>query len=190
VPSVVLVISPASIASAEAFGVPFLGEVVTYSPVSRAQIRARRFWSIGGNMSVKFAYYTGGLDTVANSASATLSIDAEGADENALATLAADSVTITNVGWYAVEVSVGFYSNSADFNGSIYVGFDGVGLSNTGEHRGYVTAWGVSSDELVISIPLIQVTQAATKYIKVVLTNDLGVEIDAYINSVSLFKLN
>jgi hypothetical protein len=41
-PSVVLVISPTSVASAEAFGVLNIGEIVTYGPVSRALMSARR----------------------------------------------------------------------------------------------------------------------------------------------------
>jgi hypothetical protein len=138
-----------------------------------------------------FALYTAASSvTVAHADPSTmLVISTEAEDSYSLATLSANRITITKKGWYSIFASVGHYSNGADYNGTIYVGFNGAGLVNTGEMRGYITAWAVSGDEMVISVPLIKVTADATSYIEIFITNNSGASIEGYINRVSLLKI-
>jgi hypothetical protein len=183
--TVTYIISPASIASAEVFGVPFLGEVVTYSPVSRAQIRARRFWVLGGIMGNKFAsyYYNAGTDSVINNTdNNVMSMDTEWTDENSLATLSANTVTINTPGWYLVYVAVGVAAGVA-FNG--YIAADTTQTLESTE--GYATAMGVTADTIVSQGTI---RNTSTMTIQVRLDNHSGQTLSAYVNELTIVKLD
>jgi hypothetical protein len=183
-PSVVLVTSPSSIASAEAFGVPFMGVEVTYEKVSRATMAARRILNLGGMMGNKFAsyYYNGGTDTVNNSTDADLSLDTESMDENNLATLSGNVVTINTTGRYLVYAAISVSAGAA-FNGYI-----GVYLDQTDTFkRGYATAMGLQSDVLFIGPTLLYNSSTLTLTPQV--SNYSGQTISAYVYELTLIKL-
>jgi hypothetical protein len=180
-------ISPSSIASAEAFGVPFMGVEVTYEKVSRATMAARRILNLGGVMAVKFAsyYYGGGTQSISNATTDTqLNIDTESVDENSLATLAANTVTINALGSYLVYAIVAISAGGA-FNGNV-----GVKLYNGGDvfTEGYATAMSITSDLVYIG-PLF-IVNTSTFGIGPRLDNSSGQTLSAYLYELTLIKLD
>jgi hypothetical protein len=187
-PSIVLVIAPVAIASAEAFGVPFLGEVVTYGPVSRATMMARSFAGLGGleTMGVKFARYiqAGSADSIANSTTNnTLSIDTETNDENSLATLSGNTVTVNTVGKYLVSATVVFSAGVA-LNGRVAC-YSGQFDIRT---QGYTTAMGITSDLFFMGPTYFSNT--STTGITLKLDNASGQTLDAYVSDLWIIKLD
>lgn len=129
-------------------------------------------------------YQAGAATSVTNTTSdATLDMDTEWVDANALSALAADTVTITPTGWYMISghVSVGA---GAAFNGYI-------GLHSTQHEmvKGiYATADAILADTLVLPPTLIQNTTTTAVTIK--LDNFSGQTVTATVIELTIIKMS
>lgn len=144
-----------------------------------------------GNPTIPFAQYSSSDEvTIANAGSDIVPISTETIDDYGIGVLvdSDDKVTLVEAGWYSIEAVVGHYSNGSDYNGTIFVGF-AAGIDNTGETRGYVTAWAISSDELEIAVPIFHATVDNTSYVQISIVNNSGQSIQGYLNRLSIKRL-
>jgi hypothetical protein len=134
-----------------------------------------------------FASYYGTVgDTVANTATdSALTLDTEQIDECAMASVAANAVTIAKKGWYQMSVSI-LVSGGAAFNGRFSVHMGDFGDD---PQKGYTTAMGIQDDMITIGPILINATTDSYSLGTVSFTNNLGGSVDARVFELTILKV-
>ena len=128
-----------------------------------------------------FAAYYGPSVTINSTVNnATLEIGTEWTDDNGLATLAANTITINYPCWASISANINYEGASA-FNGFVYVECTQYG---SGVRKGFTTAMGILADSIFLGPFLFNVT--TTQAIGFRLSNQLGVNVDAIINDAQI----
>jgi hypothetical protein len=132
------------------------------------------------------SYYGNTGDSVTNtSTDAAITIDIEWVDDFALASVAANTVTIAKKGWYLVNMCL-IVSGAAAFNGRIEA------LASTwmpdSAKKGYTTAMGIQLDTIYVGPVLVEATTDAFSLGTVSATNNLGVTVTVTVIELTVSK--
>lgn len=130
------------------------------------------------------AYYNSGADTVTNGTDdSELTLNSEWFDQNGLATLASNEITIARKGIYKFWASL-YISSATAFNGYVKFDFDGFYVK-----AGYTTAMGILDTYLFIGPVTYQINTNGEVVGPLLFSNHAGSTIDAAINEIGFEKV-
>lgn len=125
-------------------------------------------------------YYGSGIAANDATSNTLLDISTEWTDEQGIATLASDVITLTYDMWVRLSATVTLTSATA-FNGKVNFTLGGVAIDYA---RGYTTAMGILADTIVLGPSMWQAS--ATNTINIVVDNALGSTVTFTIEDVTI----